>query len=354
MLLSLRVSHVQTKTDERNILKNLGKAAALDRALQSLSAHAPECRLCPRQCSVNRSEGEVGVCQSGNSARISHALLHFGEEPVLSGVPELGQIPEKRTVTQKGSGTLFFAGCSLKCVFCQNHQISWEGEGTWLSDSALADTMLELQNQGAANINLVSPSHVLLPILRALQIAMDGGLNLPIVYNSHGYELPSVLRSLEGIVDIYLPDFKYSSSQLAQSLSHAPDYFEKASAAILEMYCQQPVLDISGEGYARRGLIVRHLILPGQIQNTLRVLYWLAENVSLSIGLSLMRQFTPCFNTPAEFQKTLTSEEYQKVLKTAENLGFENIFIQPEPFAREENLTPDFSKQFPFSWGGTK
>ncbi len=335
-------------------MRNLSKAAALDRALKSLSAHTTECRLCPRQCAVNRSDGELGTCQSGNSARVSHALLHFGEEPVLSGVPEIGRTPESQTVIQKGSGTLFFAGCNLKCIFCQNHQISWEGEGILLDDSSLADAMLGLQDQGAANINLVSPSHVLLPILRALQIAVDKGFHLPIVYNSHGYELPSVLRSLEGIVDIYLPDFKYSSSRLAQILSHAPDYFEKAGAAILEMYCQQPVLEISAKGYARRGLIVRHLILPGQIRNTLRVLYWLAENISLSIGLSLMRQFTPCFNTPPEFQNTLTSREYQEVWKTAENLGFENIFLQPEPFAREENLTPDFKKKFPFSWGGIK
>lgn len=223
-----------------------------------------------------------------------------------------------------------------------------------MEDSALADAMLSLQYQGAANINLVSPSHVLLPILRALQIAMDKGLNLPLVYNSNGYELPSVLRSLEGIVDIFLPDFKYSSAELAQTLSHAPDYFETACAAILEMYCQQPALEITGEGYASRGLIVRHLVLPGQIQNTLQILHWLAENISPAIGLSLMSQFTPCFNTPAEFQKTLTFQEYQKVWKTAENLGFENVFLQPEPFKREENLTPDFKKKDPFSWGGIK
>ena len=330
------------------------KTIALDKALQNLSAHDSECRLCPRQCAVNRSKGELGYCQSGTSAHVSHALLHFGEEPVLSGVSGLSHTPVNQNVIQKGSGTIFFAGCNLKCVFCQNHQISWQGQGTLLDDAALAHAMLELQDQGAANINLVSPSHVLLPILRALRMALEKGLDLPIVYNSSGYELPSILRHLEGIVDLYLPDFKYSSPELAQTLSHAPDYFEAACGALLEMYCQQPVLEITDEGYASRGLIVRHLVLPGQIQNSLQILHWLAENMSPAIGLSLMSQFTPCFNTPAEFQKTLTAQEYKKVWKYTENLGFENVFLQPEPFKQEENLTPDFKKKEPFFWGGLK
>jgi putative pyruvate formate lyase activating enzyme len=226
------------------------KLTRIKAALTRLSGHAMECRLCPRECGVNRRKGEKGYCGEGPSPRISHALLHFGEEPVLSGVSDCGREKGARTVQRRGSGTIFFSGCHLRCVYCQNYQISQEGAGGIQTVAALAQSMLDLEAQGAANLNLVSPTHMLLPILEALEIALENGLGLPIVYNCSGYESDRVLRHLEGIIDIYLPDLKYASPLLSESLSGAHDYFEAACAALTEMYCQQPAHSESSTGWA--------------------------------------------------------------------------------------------------------
>lgn len=318
------------------------KLEAIDRALDSLSPLEADCTLCPRHCHVDRTRGQVGVCQTGNQARVSVGLLHFGEEPVLSG--------RGGPAGARGSGTIFFAGCNLKCLFCQNFQLSWLNEGELTNDEQLAELMLHLQQRGALNINLVSPTHVILPILRALKIAYHRGLIIPLVYNSNGYDSLEVVEQLRGIVDIYLPDLKYFSSELSRRYSSAPDYFEWARLALQEMYCQQPDLKIDEREIARKGLIVRHLVLPGSAEDSIRVLEWIAENLSTGVGLSLMSQYHPCYKAPVEIQREITREEYHKVMRRALDLGFEHLFLQPEPFQKDEHLVPDFRRKEPFRW----
>lgn len=330
------------------------KKSLVEAALERLAGHARNCRLCPRECGVDRQAGELGYCGADHSPRISHALLHLGEEPVLSGVSDCGRDRDGSKGRRRGSGTLFFSGCHLKCVYCQNHQISQEGAGYDLTEEALARSMLDLEARGAVNINLVSPSHMLLPILAALRIALDEGLSLPIVYNCSGYESEQVLRSLEGIVDVYLPDLKYASPLLAERLSGASDYFEIAKAALIEMYCQQPVLEIDPEGLALRGMIVRHLVLPDQANDSLRVLGWLGGHLPSSVGLSLMSQYIPCFNAPEDLRRTLKAGEYRRVQELAERLGSEFLFVQPEPFTQGEHRNPDFARENPFDWRGPR
>jgi putative pyruvate formate lyase activating enzyme len=317
------------------------KIDRIESALAKLRGHESDCRLCPRDCRVDRAADGKGYCGSGISAVVSHALLHFGEEPVLSA--SAGR--------RSGSGTIFFAGCSLKCRFCQNYQLSWQGQGRGVSDDELAGLMLGLQDKGAQNINLVSPTHLILPILRALRAAYSQGLHLPIVSNSSGYEKASVLAHLEGIVDIYLPDLKYVSSDLSRRFSGAFDYFEQAGEAIKEMSCQQPALVIDEQGIARRGLIVRHLLLPGQSEDSLAVLDWLAAVFGSHIAVSLMSQYRPCYQAPEELRRPLSPEEYGRVLARAKELEFERMFVQPETFGPEDHLFPDFDLAEPFRWG---
>ncbi len=328
----------------------MNKLKRIEKALDNLSGLELECRLCPRECKVNRRAGQKGICQSTDRASLSHALLHFGEEPVLSGLEDCAKAGAPGTSQRSGSGTIFFSGCNLKCLFCQNYQLSWLNKGEGVSDEGLARKMLHLQEKGALNINLVSPTHLILPILRALRIAFEQGLRLPIVYNSNGYEKAEVIRNLEGIIDIYLPDMKYFSPELAARFSNAPDYFQRASLAIKEMHWQQPELLLSEREVAQRGLIIRHLVLPGQVEDSLAVLDWIAQNISTSVCLSLMSQYHPCFKAPAEIQRNLTASEYNRVISRAEELGFESMFIQPEPFAEAHHLIPDFNLENPFKW----
>jgi len=269
-------------------------------------------------------------------------LLHFGEEPVLSGQGGAGKVG--------GSGTIFFAGCNLKCLFCQNYQLSWLNQGHPVSDEQLASFMLKLQAQGALNINLVSPTHVVIPILRALKIAYARGLTIPIVYNSNGYDSIEVIEELRGIIDIYLPDLKYVSSELSKKYSAAPDYFEQARLAIQEMYCQQPELILDNQDIAAQGLIIRHLILPGSSDDSMQIVDWIAQNLSTSVGLSLMSQYHPCFKAPSELQGEVSRREYQKVMARATAYNFSYLFLQPEPFLSDEHLLPDFHRQNPFRW----
>ena len=315
---------------------NVRKRELVEKALEALSPLESACTLCPRDCRVDRTKGPGGVCRTGRSASVSHGLLHFGEEPVISG--------------SAGSGTIFFAGCNLKCLFCQNYQLSWLLEGDPVTDEALADLTLKLQAQGAHNINFVSPTHVVLPILRALRLALAGGLDIPLVWNSNGYDSLEVIRRLEGIVDVYLPDLKYRSPDVSKRYSAAEDYFEKASEAVREMSLQQPVLDVGPRRTARRGLVVRHLILPGAVDDTLEVLDWLAANLSPFIGLSLMSQYHPCFKAPEEIRRGVSPEEYRRAADKALGLGFDHLFLQPEAFRADEHLVPDFRKDKPFRW----
>jgi putative pyruvate formate lyase activating enzyme len=331
--------------------KATDKTRLIETALDKLAPFEKCCTLCPRNCRVDRTRGEKGVCQTGSRAAVSHALLHFGEEPALSGTAtgSSGREPSGAG-GRSGSGTIFFTGCNLKCLFCQNYQLSWLLEGEPVTDEELAGMMLGLQIQGALNINLVSPTHVVLPVLRALKIACSEGLRIPLVWNSNGYDSLEVVRALEGIVDIYLPDLKYLSPEISKKYSGAADYFEHASAALREMSVQQPVLTLGPGEAARRGLIVRHLVLPGCAADSMAVLEWIRENLSPLIALSLMSQYHPCFKAPGEIQRPLAAEEYSPVADLAVRLGFERLFLQPEPFGPDEHLVPDFRKKEPFRW----
>jgi putative pyruvate formate lyase activating enzyme len=328
----------------------MDKIDRIDRALKKLSRQESDCALCPRECHVDRTIGKGGVCQSGSSAAVSHALLHFGEEPIISGQEDWARVKFPGRRPAGGSGTIFFTGCNLKCLFCQNYQLSWLLEGREVADVELAGMMMDLQDRGALNINLVSPTHVILPVLRSLKIALLRGLRLPIVYNSNGYEKEGVIRLLEGIVDIYLPDLKYFHPEVSKTFSGAPDYFRWASLAVEEMYLQQPALTLSNDGIAERGLIVRHLILPGQVCDSLAILVWIQKKLNPAVCLSLMSQYHPCFKAPEEIRRDLAPEEYKAVLRGAEKLGFENLFIQPEPFGSDDHLIPDFRRRDPFKF----
>ena len=315
---------------------NARKLELVGKALDRLSPLEESCTLCPRDCRVDRTTGAGGVCRTGRLASVSHALLHFGEEPVISG--------------KSGSGTIFFAGCNLKCLFCQNYQLSWLLEGEPVTDEELAAMMMGLQARGALNINFVSPSHVVLPVLRALRVALAGGLDIPLVWNSNGYDGLETLQALEGIIDVYLPDLKYHSSDLSNKYSAAPDYFARASEAVKEMSLQRPVLDLDPGGTVRKGLVVRHLILPGAEEDTLALLDWIGENLSPYIGLSLMSQYHPCFRAPEEIRRSVSIEEYRRAADRAVALGLSHLFLQPEPFETNEHLVPDFRQEEPFRW----
>ena len=289
-----------------------------------------ECTLCPRLCRVDRSAGERGICRQGDQIRIARVALHPFEEPSLSG--------------KRGSGTVFFCGCSLRCVFCQNQAISRSEErGKIVSAEELSAIFLDLQAQGAHNINLVTPTHFADGIRQALMLAREK-LTVPVVYNTSGYERVETLRSLEGLVDVYMPDFKYASSTLAQKYSAAGDYPDVAARAIAEMFRQVGEYELDGQGMLRRGLLVRHLVLPGARKDSLAVLNRLAELVPPEkILISLMSQYTPDFakETPhTELHRRITSFEYRTVVEHALALGFDGYTQARE--SATASYTPDF------------
>jgi putative pyruvate formate lyase activating enzyme len=328
---------------------NTIKTELIRKALDRLSIHEEGCGLCPRECGVNRKKGELGFCQSGTESSLSHTLLHLGEEPILSGYSDCRA--SDRRGPSCGSGTIFFTGCHLKCLFCQNHQLSWQGQGHQVSDYELAARMMSLQESGALNINLVSPSHLIVPILKALNIAFSTGLDIPLVYNSNGYEKKEIIRELDGIIDIYLPDFKYFSEDTAIKYSRISDYAAFAKQSIQEMIRQRPVLRTDERDAAQEGVIIRHLVLPGYTADSLAVLEWIQKNMDGTIGFSLMSQYQPCFMAPRELQRTLTELEYDSVLSRAKELDSALLFYQPVPIKPEESLVPNFDKGNPFNWG---
>ena len=293
------------------------------------------CTLCPRNCGVDRGNGEKGVCGQSAELKVARAALHFWEEPCISG--------------ETGSGTVFFSGCSLHCVFCQNEQIANGTVGKLISVNRLAEIFLELQEQGANNINLVTPGHFIPQIKEALLWAKGRGLKLPIVYNTSSYESVETLRSLEGLIDVYLPDFKYMSSELSAKYSHAPDYAKVAKAAIAEMVRQtgEPVFDEAGEeGLIKKGTIVRHLTLPGCMEDSKAILQYLYHTYGEQIYISIMNQFTPLENVTAypELNRKITEEEYDELVDFAIDLGIEQGFVQ-EGETAEESFIPDFGCQ---------
>ena len=286
------------------------------------------CNLCPRQCGADRLT-RPGFCQCGRRAKVARAALHHWEEPCISG--------------SRGSGTVFFSGCNLRCCYCQNARISRGGFGKEISDERLAEIFLELQDKGAHNINLVTATPFILPVLRALESARPR-LHIPVVYNCGGYERPETIRALSGAVDIFLPDLKYYSPELSQAYSQAADYFEAASAAVREMIAQTggPVFD--KDGLMRRGVIIRHLVLPGARKDSLRILRWIRENLpDGQYLLSLMSQYTPYAPLPEhpELNRRVTSFEYESVVEEAVRLGLTDGFMQERSSAREE-YTPPF------------
>ena len=273
------------------------------------------CRVCPRNCEVDRLEGELGVCNTGELARVSSYFPHFGEEPPLVGYC--------------GSGTIFFSYCSLKCIFCQNYTISHLGEGIEVSSNAIADMMLDPQRQGCHNINFVTPTHVVPQILEALLIAVEKGLRIPLVYNTGGYDSVETLKLLDGIIDIYMPDIKYSSSDIAKRLSKAGDYPDIARAAILEMHRQVGDLDMDKRGIAFKGLLVRHLVLPEGLAGTREAMRFLAREVSRNTYINIMDQYQPYYKAKDHplINRRITSEEYQEALKIAQEEGLHRIAL---------------------------
>lgn len=290
------------------------------------------CELCPRRCRADRAAGERGVCGATDTLRLARAALHFWEEPPISG--------------EAGSGTVFFSGCPLKCVYCQNHEISTGNFGIDVSPERLAQIMLELQDQGALNINLVTATHYAYLLPEAIAAARAQGLAIPIVYNTSGYERVEAVRELDDLVDIWLTDFKYADAELGCALSHVPDYPSVAQSALIEMARQ---LERHGGGAARadgtwtRGIIVRHLVLPGHAEDSCRVLDLIWDAVG-DVPISVMNQYTPNAAMRAaggELARAVTREEYERVLDHADDLGFTQMFWQ-EGGAVDESFTPPF------------
>lgn len=329
--------------------QQIKKITAIENAIHELNGHNFSCHLCPRNCRVNRHKGEKGFCGVSAVPIVSTHCLHFGEEPCLSGYADYkNNIRTESSLS--GSGTVFFAGCNLKCIFCQNYQISWQVNGSPVSLEGLASIFLSLQEKRAMNINLVTPTHVITPVLKALKLSFSHGLHIPIVYNTSAYDSPETISRLDGVIDIYLPDFKYLSKDSAQRFSKASDYPEVAAEAIKEMYRQVGDLSMDKEGNATKGLLVRHMILPGHAAESCAIVEWIAENLSTQTHISLMSQFHPCNALPGEINRGISEPEYSVVLSKAEELGFENVFIQSYPFDSHDHLVPDFSRDNPFSW----
>lgn len=289
------------------------------------------CNLCPRQCGADRENGKSGICGvSGKNMLAARAALHFWEEPCISG--------------EKGSGTVFFSGCPLRCVYCQNYQIASTEVGMEISEERLKDIFLELQEKGAHNINLVTPTHYTPEIIRAIGKAKEQGLRLPIVYNCSGYEKVETLKTLKGIVDIYLTDFKYMEKEAAVRYSKAPDYPEIARAALKEMMDQTGEAKFDKNGIMQSGVIVRHLLLPGHVRNARAVVKYVYETYGNQLYLSLMNQYTPLPQVKKEFpelDRRVTEREYQRLISYALELGIENAFIQDGKTA-EESFIPMF------------
>ena len=279
-----------------------------------------DCVVCPQECRVNRIEGELGFCRTGLLPMVSSYSPHFGEESPLVG--------------RNGSGTIFFAGCNMRCEFCQNFSISQCGIGTAVSCEDLAGIMLRLQERRCHNINFVSPSHVVPQILRAVAIAADRGLSLPLVYNSGGYDSVETLRLLDGVIDIYMPDAKYGRDDVAWELSHAPGYTARMQAALAEMHRQVGDLVVDADGIAVRGMIIRHLVLPGNLATSEIVMKFIADEISRDSYVNIMAQYHPAWRAVeggrspvlAALQRPITAREYEYAIRCAEENGLSRGF----------------------------
>ncbi|MEG0152167.1 MAG: radical SAM protein [Cellulosilyticaceae bacterium] len=290
-----------------------------------------KCKLCPRVCGVNRLNGQKGFCKAGDEVKVARAALHHWEEPCLSG--------------KKGSGTVFFAHCTLKCVFCQNYEISTEGNGEVITIEELATTFLRLQEEGAHNINLVTPTQYVPQIIEALRLAREKGLYLPIVYNSSGYEKVETLRLLEGYIDVYLPDFKYFKTAYALNYSKALDYTYYTKLALDEMVRQIGKASFNEEGIMQKGVIVRHLMLPGLLFDSKKIVTYIHQTYGDSVYISIMNQYTPLEGVKdyPKLNKVVNPKHYEYITDYAVQIGIENGFIQ-EGETASESFIPKFNE----------
>ena len=289
-----------------------------------------ECKICPNNCKANRRDGNLGICKANDKIKIALASLHFFEEPCISG--------------EKGSGTVFFSNCNLNCKFCQNYEISALGKGKEITIKELADTFLDLQEKGANNINLVTPTIYAYQIKEALKIAKNKGLNIPVVYNSNGYESIETLKALEGYIDVYLPDLKYYYDDIAFKYSGIKDYFKNTTEAIKEMYRQVGYPEFDEYGIIKKGLIIRHLVLPNNIQNSKKVLEWIKNNIDKRVYISIMAQYFPCYKAKEieELNRKLSKEEYEEIEEFVYMIDIENGYMQ-ELGEHEEEYVPNFN-----------
>ena len=287
------------------------------------------CEACPFKCKVNRLNGQIGKCKCNDKVKIDLYSLHYFEEPCISG--------------KEGSGTVFFSNCNLNCIYCQNYQISQEGKGYEITTEELANIFLKQQANGANNINLVTPTMYVYQIIEAIKIAKSKGLELPIIYNTNGYENVETIRELKGYVDIYLPDLKYYSDELAIKYSKAPNYFNIATKAILEMMNQVGAPEFDSNGIMKKGVIIRHLVLPGHIQNSKHILKWLKENVDKKAYVSVMAQYFPTYKAKDDIyiNRKLSNKEYREIENYLYTLDIENGYIQ-ELGKHEEEYVPNF------------
>src|SRR3989338_6080975 len=316
---------------------NLFKTGELHERAVQLDSILSNCTLCPRNCRINRKDGEIGFCRSGYLPIVSSYCVHHGEEPVLSG--------------SRGSGTIFFGNCNLRCVFCQNHQISQPLKSQRYKEicfEKLADIMVELQSKGCHNINLVSPSHFAAQIVKSLKMAAEKGLKIPLVYNTSSYDSILTLKLLNGIIDIYLPDIKYSDNNNSFDYSRTEDYVMHSRAAILEMKRQVGNLIIDGDGIAMSGLIIRHLILPNSIAGSKESLEFIIREIGKEAFLSVMSQYFPTHRADENLalSRHVNEGEYEKVLKWLDMFGLENGWVQE--YSSKDYYCPDFEKGEPF------
>ena len=287
------------------------------------------CTICPHNCKVNRNNGQIGRCRSGNQVKIALASVHNYEEPCISG--------------KNGSGTIFFSNCNLSCMYCQNYKISQLGKGYELSVEELADIMIKQQEKGVNNINLVTPTMYVYQIIEAIKIARQNGLNIPIIYNTNGYENVKTIQDLNGYVDVYLPDLKYYSNELSKKYSKVDNYFKYATEAIKEMYKQVGSPVFNEDGIIQKGLIIRHLVLPNHLQNSKHILKWIKENMPEDTYVSVMAQYFPTYKAKEDelINRKLTKKEYKEIEEFLYTLDLKNGYMQ-ELGEHEEEYVPDF------------
>lgn len=287
------------------------------------------CMICPHKCGVNRLEGNKGRCKCDDKLKIALASLHMFEEPCISG--------------ENGSGTVFFSNCNLNCIYCQNYEISNLGKGKEITTEHLAEIFLKQQEKNAHNINLVTPTMYVYQIIEAIKIAKSKGLNIPIIYNSNGYENIETIKLLNGYIDVYLPDLKYYTNQLSKKYSKVDNYFETATKAIKEMYNQVGQAKFNENGLIKKGVIIRHLVLPNHIQNTKNILKWISDNMPGDIYVSVMAQYFPTYKAKDDdlINRKLNKKEYNEILNYLYSLDLENGYIQ-ELGSHEEEYVPNF------------